>query len=54
MTYFYNKSDEKKEAIGVVNINDSRLEAAKYFAKIKRLPLKDFLKIFSVEKNIKK
>jgi hypothetical protein len=46
---FYSKIDKEKEAIGIT-VGFSRLEAAKTFAKRKQLPLKEFLKIFSVEK----
>jgi len=45
---FYNKNDKNQEIIGRT-IGFSRLEAAKYFAGRKRLPLKEFLKIFSVK-----
>lgn len=44
---FYNKKDKNQEIIGRT-IGFSRLEAAKYFAERKQLPLKEFLKIFSV------
>jgi len=44
---FYNKKDKNQETIGRT-VGFSRLEAAKYFAERKQLPLKEFLKIFSV------
>jgi hypothetical protein len=50
MIIFYNKSDKSKEPIGRTSKYDSRLTAAKYFAKIKNLELKQFLKLFNVEK----
>lgn len=50
MYYFYSKTDSKKEPIMKTNCFYSRLEVAKYFAKIKGLPLKIFLKIFSISK----
>ena len=46
---YYSKNDSNKEALGKSNTS-SRLEAAKEFAQMKQLPLKDFLKIWSVEK----
>jgi hypothetical protein len=46
---FYSKTDLNKEALGKSNTS-SRLEAAKEFAQMKQLPLKEFLKIWSVEK----
>lgn len=49
MNYFYSKIDKNKEPINWV-FNCSRLEAAKYFAAVKRLPLKEFLKIYSISK----
>jgi hypothetical protein len=48
--FFYSKIDKNKEAIGSTNNAYSRLIAAKYFAQIKRMSLKDFLKVFSVSK----
>jgi hypothetical protein len=50
MIIFYNKSDKSKEPIGRTPIYKSRLEAAKHFAKIKNLELREFLKLFNVEK----
>ena len=47
---FYNKFDEKKESISVIDGLTSRLQAAKYFAKLKALSLKDFLRIFGIKK----
>jgi hypothetical protein len=50
MMIFYSKSDKTKEAIGRTSLYRSRLNAAKHFAKIKNLELKDFLRLFTVEK----
>ena len=47
--YFYIKNDTSKEPINWVKTY-SRLAAAKYFAQIKQLPLKEFLKIFTINK----
>jgi hypothetical protein len=44
---FYNRYDKNQEAIGRV-VTTSRLQAAKLFAERKQLPLKEFLKVFSV------
>lgn len=44
---FYNRNDKDQETIGRV-ITTSRLQAAKIFAERKRLPLKEFLKIWGV------
>jgi hypothetical protein len=48
--FFFSKIDKKMEPIGRIKDACSRLIAAKYFAQIKRMPLKDFLKVFSVAK----
>jgi hypothetical protein len=45
---FYSRIDPNKEPIGKT-ISFSRLQAAKYFAKIKQLELKAFLKIYGVK-----
>jgi len=45
---FYYKNDKKEEIISRT-ISSSRLNAAKYFAERKQLPLKEFLKIFGVK-----
>ena len=50
MIIFYSKSDKTKEAVGRTATYSSRLNAAKHFAKIKNLELKDFLRLFTVEK----
>lgn len=47
--FFYSRGDDKKEPISKTE-TDSRLSAAKFFAKLKQLPLKTFLKIFGVSK----
>lgn len=48
MIIFYNKSDHTMEPIGKTRKHTSRLEAAKFFAEIKKMSLKDFLKVFTV------
>jgi len=45
---FYSKTDKSQETIGRT-VSTSRLNAAMYFAERKQLPLKEFLKIFSVK-----
>lgn len=45
---FYNRNDWNQELISRT-ISTSRLNAAKYFAERKQLPLKEFLKIFGVK-----
>jgi hypothetical protein len=45
---FYNKTDNSQEVISRT-LSTSRLNAAKYFAERKQLPLKEFLKIFTVK-----
>ena len=47
--YFYSKNDWQQEPISKTIATD-RLAAAKYFAKVKRLSLKDFLSLFSVSR----
>lgn len=47
--YFYSRIDQNQEAIHSIRAF-SRMQAAKYFASQKQLPLKDFLKIFAVSK----
>ena len=44
---FYNRNDKNQETIGRT-MSTSRLNAAKYFAERKQLPLKQFLKVFGV------
>jgi len=46
---FYFKKDKNQEPISYVNA-DNRLKAAKYFAAIKKLDLKTFLSMFSINK----
>ena len=48
MIIFYNRFDKTKEPISKTNKYTSRLEAAKFFAEIKKMSLKDFLKVFTV------
>ena len=45
---FYFKNSKKQEIIGKTE-GLSRLNAAKHFAKVKNLPLKEFLKVFGVK-----
>jgi hypothetical protein len=45
---FYNKTDNNQEVISRT-LSTSRLNAAKYFSERKQLPLKEFLKIFSIK-----
>jgi hypothetical protein len=47
--YFYLKNTQTQEAIGKTYAW-SRLSAAKYFSATKQLPLKAFLKIFSISR----
>ena len=47
--FYYINKDQTKEPLGKV-ASISRLKAAQTFAERKQLPLKDFLKLFSVEK----
>lgn len=44
---FYYKNDPNKEAIAII-LSTSRLNAAKYFARGKRLSLKEFLTIYAI------
>ena len=46
---FYSKTDPKHEVISST-VSDSRLLAATYFSKLKRLSLKQFLSIFTLSK----
>jgi hypothetical protein len=45
---FYNRNDRSQETIART-LSTSRLNAAKYFAERKQLPVKEFLKIFGVK-----
>jgi hypothetical protein len=47
--YYYSKSDQSEEAVSKV-FTTSRLAAANHFANRKNLPLKAFLRIWSVSK----
>jgi hypothetical protein len=47
--FFYCKNDKTKEPISKIYAA-SRFKAAKYFSKLKKLNIKDFLKCFSVNK----
>ena len=44
---FYYRNDKNQETINRT-VSTSRLNAAKYFAERKQLPLKEFLKVFGV------
>jgi hypothetical protein len=46
---FYNKADKNEEIINRI-VTFSRLQAAQLFAERKQLPLKSFLKIYSIKK----
>jgi hypothetical protein len=48
--FYYVRQDESKEILGKAHFYHSRLEAAKEFAQMKQLPLKEFLKIWAVGK----
>jgi len=47
--YFYSKNDGQQEPISTTVIS-GRLNAAKYFAGRKNLPLKSFLELYSVSR----
>ena len=47
--YFYAKNDWHQEPISTTFIS-GRLNAAKYFAERKNLPLKSFLELYSVSR----
>jgi hypothetical protein len=47
--HFYNRADSSKEPIFYCKAK-SRLYAAEHFAEGKRMPLKQFLSLFSVSK----
>ena len=46
---FYSKNDKAQEAVGTT-LASGRLAAAKFFAAQKKLPLKQFLRIFSISR----
>jgi hypothetical protein len=50
MFYFYHKNDKTQEPIKKAFFTKSRLSAAKYFAELKQMKLREFLKIFGVSK----
>ena len=50
MYYFYYRNDSSREAIKRVYFATSRLNAAKYFAEVKKMTLKQFLSVFGVSK----
>jgi hypothetical protein len=50
MIIFYNKMDSNKEPIGKTSDYNNRLDATKHFAQLKQLAIKDFVRIFKVEK----
>jgi len=47
--YFYTRLDKEKQPIANVGAA-SRYHAALFFAKLKHLPLKEFLKIFAISR----
>jgi hypothetical protein len=47
--FFYSKNDPKKEPISST-MTSSRLKAAHYFSVIKKMTLKQFLSIFTINK----
>lgn len=47
--FYYIRKDESKEPLGKL-MTPSRLKAAQEFSNRKQLPLKEFLKLFAVEK----
>ena len=47
--YFYAKNNFEQEPISTT-LASGRLAAARYFAAIKKLPLKSFLKIYGVSR----
>jgi hypothetical protein len=46
---FYSRNDQSQESVGKI-VATNRLSAAKYFAAIKRMSLKQFLSVFEVSK----
>jgi len=53
MISFHNRSDKTMEPINKTSMFTSRLDAAKYFAQLKNLDLKTFIRLFKVNKDIK-
>ena len=47
--YFYSRLDKNKQSIAKIGA-PSRYQAALFFAKLKQLPLKEFLKIYAVSR----
>lgn len=47
--FFYHKNSPVREPLQQISAS-SRLKAALYFAKTKNLPLREFLKIFSISR----
>ncbi len=47
--HFYHRNDHNKESIGKI-IATNRLSAAKYFAAVKRMELKQFISLFSISR----
>jgi len=47
--YFYSKIDKTQEPV-MSTLAWSRLEAAKHFAKVKQMNLKQFLSVFNVSR----
>jgi hypothetical protein len=50
MIFYYRKTDSKREPVSKTTKHNNRLDAAKYFAQLKNLSLKDFLRLFTVER----
>tara|TARA_R100000995_G_C3410884_1_gene89315 strand:- start:43 stop:198 length:156 start_codon:yes stop_codon:yes gene_type:complete len=46
---YFTKNDPKKEAVGIVNA-DNNLDAQKLAARVKKMDLNSFNKIFTIEK----
>lgn len=46
---FYSRIDNKKQQVAVIGA-PTRYQAAIFFAKQKRLPLKEFLKIYAISR----
>jgi hypothetical protein len=50
MYYFYSKNDKNREPIKRLTRITSRLDAARYFAQLKNMTLRDFLRVFGVSR----
>jgi len=47
--YFYSRLDKEKQPIANIGA-PNRYQAALFFAKLKHLPLKEFLKIYAISR----